>query len=278
MRCRFMLDVAHGMEYLHSQGVIHRDLKPGNVLVSSLDPDAEVLCKITDFGASRQGLEDSKTMTMTCGVGSPYYMSPEMLRGDQKYTRAVDVYSFGIMCLELWNEQVPFAEMHFDTPFSFARYVLEGHRPAIRKDCPEDLAALFAHCWESDRNDRPPFTEVVKELAPMVEEVKKSLPEDVEHVKSRKAIHAERSAASRAASKASDANKKHKKGGEKKKTHKSSDSPTEKEPEEKKPKPASDKKKKKKEDKSQDKDSKHEHHHHHHKDDDNDGDVPLDNL
>ena len=49
--------------------------------------------RITDFGQSRKGLDETKTMTMTCGVGSPYYMAPEMLRGDNKYTRAVDLSS-----------------------------------------------------------------------------------------------------------------------------------------------------------------------------------------
>ena len=115
MRCRYMVDVAKGMEYLHSQGIIHRDLKPGNVLVSSLDPNSEVLCKISDFGESRKGMNQTQTMTMTVGVGTPYYMAPEMLRGDNKYTRAVDVYSFSIMCVELWNERLPYSEIEFET-------------------------------------------------------------------------------------------------------------------------------------------------------------------
>jgi len=161
---------------------MHRDLKPGNVLVASLDPNAQVLCKITDFGASRQGLEETSTMTMTCGIGSPYYMSPEMLRGDQKYTRAVDVYSFSIMCVELWNELQPFSEAHFDTPFAFARYVLEGNRPAIRNDCPKELGRLIGHCWAEDRLDRPAFTDITKRLGPIVEEVKQNTPADTVHV------------------------------------------------------------------------------------------------
>ena len=90
MKCRFMLDVARGMEYLHEQGIVHRDLKPGNVLVASLDPKDEVLCKyvdihlvivyvlfitffllnrITDFGESRKGLEDTHTLTILLAEG-----------------------------------------------------------------------------------------------------------------------------------------------------------------------------------------------------------------
>jgi len=124
-------------------------------------------------------------MTMTRGIGTPYYMSPEMLRGDGRYTRAVDVYSFGIMCVELWNERLPYAEMHFDTPVSFALYVLGGNRPKIRKDCPRSLVKLCATCWCEDRLGRPPFDSIVNDIVPILEKIQKSMPEDVEHVQSR---------------------------------------------------------------------------------------------
>ena len=56
MRCRFMLDIARGMEYLHSQNVFHYNLKPENVLVASIDPDAKVLCRFVSFVKSLQCL------------------------------------------------------------------------------------------------------------------------------------------------------------------------------------------------------------------------------
>ena len=116
MRMMYAMSVCRGMKYLHSVKVIHRDLKPGNVLVASMNIEDEVLCKITDFGASRVTDQDSTaTFTMTKGIGSPFYMSPEMLRNDKQYTRAIDVYSFAIMCVELWNLQLPFAEHDFES-------------------------------------------------------------------------------------------------------------------------------------------------------------------
>ena len=122
---------------------------------------------------------------MTRGVGSPYYMAPEMLRGDDKYTRAVDVYSFAIVCVELWNEELPYSEVEFEAQFTFAVYVMEGHRPQIRKDCPEDLVKLITTCWSSDRLGRPPFSQVTKEMTSVFENVSQSTPKDIEHVKPR---------------------------------------------------------------------------------------------
>jgi len=186
MRCRLMLDVARGMEYLHDHGIIHRDLKPGNVLVSSLDPESEVLCKITDFGESRQGLENTETMTMTCGIGSPYYMAPEMLRGDKKYTRAVDVFSFSILCVELWNEKLPYSETQFQTPYAFMMSVLNGNRPEIVNGCPKGLTKLISKCWAVETHERPSFTVIVEKL----ERIVKSVGKDKDDVKPRNTTEA----------------------------------------------------------------------------------------
>ena len=187
MRCRYMFDVAKGMEYLHSQGIIHRDLKPGNVLVSSLDPNTDdALCKISDFGGSRKGMDQTKTMTMTVGVGTPYYMAPEMLRGENKYTRTIDVYSFSIMCVELWNEELPYIEIEFESQYALAEYVLQGNRPRIDDDCPHSLAELISRCWSAEVHKRPSFTDIVNDLKPIVDEVKKTMPDDDDFEFSRK--------------------------------------------------------------------------------------------
>jgi len=185
MRIRFMFEVARGMEYLHSQGIIHRDLKPANVLVSSVDVNSQVLCKITDFGVSRKGSAQTETAVMTRGVGSPYYMSPEMLRGEDKYTRTVDVYSFGITCAELWNEELPYSEAHFDTLLAFVMYVVDGKRPAVREDCPGDLLALMVRCWAQDRNDRPSFADVSSALSTIVNNMVVTISPDTQHVQPR---------------------------------------------------------------------------------------------
>ena len=122
-------------------------------------------------------------MTMTRGIGSPLYMAPEMLRGDKKYTRAIDVFSFGIMCVELWNERLPYMEKNFDSPFTFTVYVMDGHRPRIRKNCPKALSRMISRCWSEDRQERPPFREIVEELETIVQDLSKSSDECEEHVK-----------------------------------------------------------------------------------------------
>ena len=124
-------------------------------------------------------------MTMTCGVGSPYYMAPEMLRGDKKYTRAVDSYSFGILCVELWNQHLPYIELRFETQYAFAVCVMDGTRPEINDDCPQPLVELFSHCWSGKKHKRPAFETIVKDLEPIVNEENKNLPEGTEHVKER---------------------------------------------------------------------------------------------
>ena len=140
-----------------------------------------MLIRITDFGESRKGLDQTDSMTMTRGIGTPFYMAPEMLRGDDQYTRAVDAYSFGIMCAELWNERQPYNQ--FTSVFQFISYVVEGNRPEIKEDCPKELVELMSHCWASDRHERDSFANIVKELCLIVQNIKQSMPSNTEHVK-----------------------------------------------------------------------------------------------
>jgi calcium/calmodulin-dependent protein kinase I len=87
-----MRDLSNAISYLHSIGVVHRDLKPENILYSSPRPDAAL--KITDFGLAKRSERDKGYMTTACGT--PGYVAPEVLKGDQ-YDQAVDMWSLGVI-------------------------------------------------------------------------------------------------------------------------------------------------------------------------------------
>jgi serine/threonine protein kinase len=100
-RLQVAIDIAEGMKYLHLLGLLHRDLKPGNVLLDESNRAA-----ITDFDVSIVLLEDVPT-EMTRAVGTGFYTSPENLAG-RPYGRPTDVYSFGILLWELWHDRRAF--------------------------------------------------------------------------------------------------------------------------------------------------------------------------
>ena len=97
--------IASGLDYAHSRGVIHRDVKPSNVLVTR-----EGASKLVDFGIARAPhTSDSAHLTQTgVIIGTPEYMSPEQARGDGQLGSAADQYSLGIIAYELLTGKVPF--------------------------------------------------------------------------------------------------------------------------------------------------------------------------
>lgn len=102
----FLLSVAEqlaeALEHAHNRGVVHRDIKPGNVLVGR---DGTV--KLADFGLARVIEESSYERSIICGT--PYYMSPEQIEG-KTVDRRADVYSFGVLLFQMLTGELPFSE------------------------------------------------------------------------------------------------------------------------------------------------------------------------
>jgi len=158
-----------GMIYLHSKGVIHRDFKSPNILVTK-----DWTAKISDFGGSRnQALQHSSFMTMN-HIGTTRWMAPE-LHEKQPYSQKMDVYSFGIVLWELISGDVPFAGIKWDT--EIADRVVRGERPPIPDGCSHSVRDLIEYCWAAEPDIRPSFPEILERLVAIAQELNVNLDE-----------------------------------------------------------------------------------------------------
>ncbi|CAN0853046.1 Serine/threonine/tyrosine-protein kinase HT1 [Linum grandiflorum] len=149
----FALDIARGMEYIHSRGVIHRDLKPENIL---LDEDFHL--KIADFGIA---CEEAYCDMLIDDPGTYRWMAPEMIK-KKSYGRKVDVYGFGLMLWEMVAGMIPYEEMN---PIQAAFAVVNKNlRPVIPPDTAPAMKALIEQCWCLNPEKRPEFWQIVKVL------------------------------------------------------------------------------------------------------------------
>jgi serine/threonine-protein kinase len=129
------LELARGLEEVHAQDVVHRDLKPGNVLLGRRGE-----AKIADFGIA---LEPRNTALTQVGVavGTPAYMSPEQHLGERADQRS-DLFSFGVMLYEMLTGELPFPESDDEKEPSLVRRMEAGRYPHPRKLAPETPRAL----------------------------------------------------------------------------------------------------------------------------------------
>ncbi|XP_002739352.1 dual serine/threonine and tyrosine protein kinase-like [Saccoglossus kowalevskii] len=154
-RLSIAVEIAKGIRFLHSCGLVHRDIKAENIL---LDEDSEV--KIADFGLSKaEGLITDSI------VGAPIAMAPELIRGEQ-YNKLVDVYAFGIL---LWficegSGVNPKKYANVKGGYDLMLFCKDGLRPEYVKSFDKKCWNLMESCWDEDPENRPDFDTIIKEL------------------------------------------------------------------------------------------------------------------
>src|SRR6266498_5337687 len=142
-----------GLDHLHNQKIIHRDLHSGNILYEN---DSDVV--ISDLGISKSAME-STVDNVIYGIIS--YMAPEILR-EKEYTTASDIYSFGMIMWEIMTGKKPFWNQNDDKELMIK--ICDGLRPPIVTNAPKNYIELMQECWNSDPNRRPTAANINKRL------------------------------------------------------------------------------------------------------------------
>jgi serine/threonine-protein kinase len=151
---RIMREVADALAYAHGRGVVHRDIKPDNILLDAENGRAMV----TDFGIARAVQEggDSRLTATGMAIGTPAYMSPEQAVGDREIDGRSDLYSLGIVAYQMLTGAAPFSAA--STPAMLMKHLSEVPAPVdqLRSDVPQDLSATIMTLLEKEPERRFP--------------------------------------------------------------------------------------------------------------------------
>jgi serine/threonine protein kinase len=142
-------DVGSALTYAHELGIVHRDVKPSNVLISK-----EGKVYLTDFGLARMAQVSTTTLTSDQMIGTPQYISPEQATSSPNLDYRTDIYSFGVLIYEMVVGQVPF---NADTPFAIIHDHIYTPLPLpsiLNPSCPESIERVLLKALAKDPTDR----------------------------------------------------------------------------------------------------------------------------
>lgn len=168
-----MLQIARGMEYLHSRKIYHGNLNPSSVLLRARNSSVEGYfhAKVTGFGLNSVKSYGPRGSPNQNGIDPVIWSAPEVLaeqensgeKSSSKYTEKADVYSFGMLCFELLTGKVPFEDGHLQGD-KMVRNIRAGERPLFPHPSPKFLSNLTRRCWHTNPVHRPSFSSICRIL------------------------------------------------------------------------------------------------------------------
>src|SRR5918999_693652 len=156
---RLLCEIADALAYAHLRGVIHRDIKPDNILLDGETGRAMV----TDFGIAR-AIEAGTRLTVTgLAVGTPTYMSPEQAVGEREIDGRSDIYSLGVLAYQMLTGRVPFTAGN--SVAMLMKHVNERPRPIaeLRPDAPKGLREAIERALTKEPEDRWPTAATLRD-------------------------------------------------------------------------------------------------------------------
>ncbi|RHZ85161.1 hypothetical protein Glove_71g160 [Diversispora epigaea] len=151
-------DLSYRLMVIHKLNIVHQDFHPGNILSYNFKSDL----RISDFGLSKLIGANPNNPEKKNIVGVLPYIAPEVLSGDEEYTKAADVYSFGIIAYEIITGFPPYPDIPHDEDLTMK--ICNGLRPKIPFHTPKLITRMIMRCWDARVTYRPTFKELKDEL------------------------------------------------------------------------------------------------------------------
>ncbi|OHS93728.1 hypothetical protein TRFO_39975 [Tritrichomonas foetus] len=159
-----VVGIALGMKYLHSNHIVHRNLKPNNILL-----DSSFYLKIADFACATEVNLLNQNQTI---IGTPLYISPEVI-SESYLTEKIDVFAFSLVVFQILAN-VPSRELYLNanSPMKLMNRVNNGERPKLERLSSQAQREFVSKCWEQDAETRYSFNEIVEFLLNTISERK----------------------------------------------------------------------------------------------------------
>ncbi len=148
IKLSYLVQIARGQAHAHSKGVIHRDIKPGNIRILE-----DGTAKIMDFGIAKLAQQESSLTRTGMTVGTAAYLAPEQIRGEPVSLKT-DIFSFGVLAYELLTYERPFPGQHISTVLYQTLNTEPKAITAYWPQAPDDIVAVVERCLQKTPDDR----------------------------------------------------------------------------------------------------------------------------